>query len=258
MPNQPPVFAEERRQRIGDLVAANGRVRIADLVELLGVSEPTLRKDLSELERQGLLRRTHGGAIAVQPRFEPTLQDRVLQHREAKERIAALCLEEVTRGDSVFLDTGTTVQEVAERLDRPDVNVLTNALGVAAVLADRPGIRHTLVGGQLRALGGSLVGPVALETLTRFTVDIAFISASGLTAEGISVADVAEAQLKEAVIDRARRVIVAIDSSKFGTADFVMVCGLDRLDMVITEAASDEVRHWCAAHGVALRVAGGG
>ena len=251
------MFAEERRQRIADAVAAQGRVRLADLVETLGVTEPTIRKDLEELQRRRLLRRTHGGAIAVQSHLEVPIQDRSLQHPEAKQLIAQACREEISLGESIFLDSGTTVERIAEGIDHLDVNVLTNAFAVANLVADRPGIRHTLIGGQVRALGGSLVGPVALDTLSRFSVDIAFIGASGLTEEGISVADVSEAQIKQAVIDRARRVIVAMDSSKFGTNDFVIVCGLDRIDMIVTERATDDAASWCREHGVTLKVAQG-
>lgn len=249
------MFAEERRQRILDAVRAQGRVRLPDLVEMLGVTEPTIRKDLSDLHDRRLLRRTHGGAIAVEPRLEQTLHDRGGQHRDAKRRIAEACRAEIRRGASVFLDSGTTVQAIAEGLEPLDLNILTNALGVAHAVAARPGLRHTLLGGTVRPLGGSLVGPIALETLARFTVDVAFIGASGLTEDGISVADVAEAQLKQAVIDRARRVVAPMDSSKFGAADFVTVCPLDRLDLIITEHPTDDAARWCHDHGVELRTA---
>jgi len=257
MPNERPVFAEERRQRIVDAVTAQGRVRLADLVETLGVTEPTIRKDLDELQRRRLLRRTHGGAIAVQPHLEVPVHDRGLQHLEAKQLIARACRDEISPGQSIFLDSGTTVQEIAEGLDNLNVNILTNALGVANLVADRPGIRHTLIGGQVRPLGGSLVGPVALDNLSRFNVDIAFIGASGLTEDGISVADVAEAQIKRTVIDRARRVVVAMDSSKFGTSDFVTVCELDYIDMIVTERSTDDVSQWCREHDIALCVPAG-
>jgi DeoR family fructose operon transcriptional repressor len=249
-----PVFAEERRRRILEAVRGQGRVRLADLVALLGVTEPTIRKDLSELQRQRLLRRTHGGAIAVESQLERPISDRSHRNREAKRLIAATCRAEIARGESVFLDSGTTVEGIAEGLENLDVNVLTNALGVAQLVAGRPGVRHTLLGGQVRPLGGSVVGPIALETLGRFTVDVAFIGASGLTADGITVADVTEAQIKQSVIDRARRVVVAMDSSKFGSADFVRVCGLDRVDMLVTERSTPEAATWCAASGVTLRL----
>lgn len=256
MGSDQPAFAEERRQQIADLVTARGRVRITELAELLKVTEPTVRKDLGVLERQRVLRRTHGGAIAVKPQLEPTIDDRSLRHAESKRRIAQACVHHIERGDSIFLDTGTTVQMIADLLYQPNVNVLTNALGVAAALANRPAIRHTVLGGQYRPLGGSLVGPVALDTLTRFTVNTAFIGASGLTTDGVTVADIAEGQIKQTVIDHARHVVLAIDSSKFGQTDFVRICGLDRIDTVITDAAGDDVRAWCSQHQTELEIVG--
>jgi DeoR family fructose operon transcriptional repressor len=254
MSTEQPVFAEERHQRILSMLSTQGRVRISELVTLMNVSEPTIRKDLSALEQQRLLRRTHGGAIAIRPQFEPTIDDRSALHREAKDLIAKACLAEIAPGDSIYLDSGTTVQRIADMLDQKHVNVLTNALGVATALAEKPTIRHTLVGGTVRPLGGTLVGPVAIDTLSRFTVNVAFISASGFAEDGISVADVADAQVKQAAIDRARRVIVPVDSSKFGVNDFVTVCGLGRVDMLITEAATEEIHALCQAHGVTLKI----
>jgi DeoR family fructose operon transcriptional repressor len=239
------------------MVGSHGRVRIAELVAALGVSEPTIRKDLSLLEREKLLRRTHGGAIAVRPQLEPSIDDRSMLHAEAKDAIARACAAEIARGDSVFLDSGTTVQRIARLIDQEHVNVLTNSLPVATALADKPpSIRHTLLGGTVRSLGGTVVGPIALETLARFAVNVAFVSASGLSESGLSVADVAETQIKQAAIERARKVVVPIDSSKFGLTDFITVCGLDRVDLVVSEAATDEIREMCADHGVELKVVG--
>jgi DeoR family fructose operon transcriptional repressor len=239
------------------MVGSHGRVRIAELVAALGVSEPTIRKDLSLLEREKFLRRTHGGAIAVRPQLEPSIDDRSMLHAEAKDAIARACAAEIARGDSVFLDSGTTVQRIARLIDQEHVNVLTNSLPVATALADKPpSIRHTLLGGTVRSLGGTVVGPIALETLARFAVNVAFVSASGLSESGLSVADVAETQIKQAAIERARKVVVPIDSSKFGLTDFITVCGLDRVDLVVSEAATDEIREMCADHGVELKVVG--
>ena len=247
-------FAEERRQRIAQAIAADGRVRLADLVRTHGVTEPTIRRDLSVLEERALLQRTHGGAIAV-VRAEASVPDRSLRNRAAKERIARACATEIVSGDAVFLDTGTTVQAVAAQLSQPGLNVLTNSVGVARVLADRPDVRHTLLGGQLRTLGDSVTGPIALENLHRFSVTVAVLGATGVNRDGISVADLGEAQIKRSVIDRAARVVLAVDSSKFGVTDFAAVCGLDRIDVLVTEDAGDEVRAWCAEHDVTLRLA---
>ena len=113
------------------------------------MTKPTIRKDLSELHNRRLLTRTHGGAIAVASHLEQTLHDRGEQHREAKQKIAQACREEIARGESVFLDSGTTVQWIAEGLEPLDLNILTNALGVANTVAGRAGLRHTLVGGTV-------------------------------------------------------------------------------------------------------------
>lgn len=157
--------------------------------------------------------------------------------------------------EGVFLDSGTTVELVAEFLQVSHVNVLTNAVGVARLLADRPGIRHALLGGQLRSLGGSMVGPIALDNLRRFTMDVAIMGAGGLTDEGITVADTGEAQIKLAAIERARTVILALDSSKFGRSHFVEVCGLNRIDALVTDTDTPQIQELCDQHGIRLEVA---
>lgn len=250
-----PAFAEERRRLIAETVAVQGGVRSTDLVDSFGVSEQTIRKDLGALQARGLLKRTHGGAIAVESRPEQPPQERVSQHREAKLAIAQKIASLISPGLSVFLDNGTTLEMVADAITTPDINVLTSAIGVARIMAERPGIRHTLLGGQLRVLSGSLVGPVAIDNARKFTLDVAVIGAGGLTADGITVADIAESQVKQAIIQRARQVIVALDSSKFGYTDYVGVCGLDQIDVLVTDTETSEVEEWCADAGTTILLA---
>lgn len=250
-----PDFAEERRAKIAQLVSERGRIRNTDLVDILRVSEPTIRKDLTVLERRRLLKRTHGGAIALTPLTEQAIQERVAIRADAKARIAQACQQFIRPGDAVFLDSGTTIEAVAEQLHVDNVNVLTNALAVATRLAERSGVRHTLLGGQLRLLGGSLVGGVTLDTLREFTVNTAFIGASGLTDEGVTVSDVGEGQVKRAAIDIARQVVVALDASKVGVTDFYRVCPLERVDVVVTNQHSEQLTEWCLQSGTRLIVA---
>lgn len=249
-------FTEERRARIAEAVRTRGRVRVAELVALTGVSEPTIRKDLTELERQRLLRRTRGGAIAVEVQGEVTLADRQPLNAAAKARIASACRTLVRRGDSVFVDSGTTAEAIAQVLDVPDLNVLTNAVRAAEIIATRGVARHTLLGGQLRLLGGSLVGPVAIDTLKRFTVNVAFIGVSGIDADGISAADVSEGQLKQAVIEIAKRVVVPADASKIGQTDFYRIAGLGSVDTIVTDEPNDLLAAWCHGSGTELVVSG--
>lgn len=247
-------FAQERQARILDLLTVRGRIRNSELAELLGVAEPTVRKDVADLARRRRLTRVHGGAIALRPVFEPDLDTRATRNAEAKTKIARACAALVATGDAVFIDSGTTALRIAELLaDTPrNVNILTNALPVAQMLADRPGARHTVLGGAYRPAGGCFTGPLAVANLGEFTVNIAFLGVTGLTEHGLTVADLAEAQVKRAAADRARRVVVAMDRTKLGTADFAQVCRLDAVSTIVTDRPGDYLRALCRDRGVEL------
>ncbi|MEP6651091.1 MAG: DeoR/GlpR family DNA-binding transcription regulator [Lapillicoccus sp.] len=257
-----PSFAAERHQQILQLLAERGRVRNTDLAALLSVTEPTIRKDIADLARQGRLNRTHGGAIALRPAFEPDLPARMSTNMEAKLRIAAACLRLLQPGDAVFLDSGSTVLSIADAMaqqtrDTPglwNVNILTNAIAVAVALADKPGIRHTVLGGTYRSTGGCFVGPLTIDDLAKFTVNTAFIGVTGLTDQGFTVADIGEAQVKQAVIERARRVVIPMDHTKIGAADFSLICSLDNVTTVVTDEPNPYLDALCAEAGVEVIV----
>lgn len=265
-----PMFADQRRRRILEIVNARGSARVRDLAEIVAVTEPTIRKDISDLDSQRLLRRTHGGALALRPSYEPDVSARVDVNAQAKRTIARACLNEIRDGDAIFLDSGTTMLALAEELsptevarpgrDSPhpgpaNVNVLTNALAAAAVLAPSPGVRHTVLGGQFRPAGGCFVGPLAVEALQRFRLNIAFIGVTGLSEDGLTVADLSEAQIKITAMERARRVIVAMDHTKLGATDFVKVCDLDSVDTIVTDQVNPYLTEMCDAHHVRLVIA---
>ena len=259
-----PAFTEERRAEIVRLVKDRGRIRTSELAESLGVTEPTIRRDVADLDRQGLLHRTHGGAIAAKAPREVSLSARADVNRRAKLLIGRACCDLVQDGDAIFLDSGSTVEAIAEAIrdvcTRPsvpirDITVLTNAVGVAILLADVPGVRCTLLGGTYRALGGCLVGPVAVENLSRFSVATAFVGVSGLSEHGFSVSDLGDAQLKAAAMDRSRRVVVPMDIGKVGATDFRQLCTLDRVDTLVIDQADEKTASKCAASGVELVVA---
>lgn len=249
------MFADERQARIAELVAVHGRVRLADLVEMFGVTEPTIRKDLTTLQQSGLVRRTHGGAIAARSMVERELDVRAGANVEAKEAIARACLAEIKDGDAIFLDSGTTVQRIAAKLAGRNLTVLTNAVAVAQLVADLPGVDHVLLGGRLRRVAGSLVGALAIENLERFTANLAFIGVSGFSENGLTVADLEEAQLKAMVIERAHRVVLPMDHTKVGATHFARVCELEAVDVLVTDKASATMEELCSAHGIRLVVA---
>lgn len=249
-----PDLAAERRARIAEIVNTRGSVRLVDLVEPMGVSEPTLRKDLTILEQERKLKRTHGGALALTPVRESRMSSRHTVHEAEKDRIARYCLAMIDDDSSAFFDSGTTIARMAQLMERP-ANVITNSVPVAPILADKPRIRHTLLGGQYRTLGESLTGPVAVMGLEQFTVDIAFIGVGGLTAEGVTVTDVAEKDIKQVAMTRARRVVVPMDSSKIGTVCFCRLSDLAQIDDLVTDSPSVELERWCGAAGVRLHIA---
>ena len=247
-------FPDERQAYIAHVVATQGKVRVAQLTEHFGVSDPTVRKDLMVLEQKGLLKRTHGGAVSIRPPVEQEVASRQARNWEAKAAIARACVRLLASGEAVFLDNGSTVEQIAQALAGSGLRltVLTNAPAVAVTLADAPGINHLLLGGQLRKLSGCLVGPLATENLKLFRIGTAFIGTSGVSEAGVTVADLAESALKAAVVAQAQRVIVPADHSKVGVADFVKVCELGAIDAIVTDRPSDYLEALCRTHGIEL------
>ena len=261
--NQDPVFADERQAQIAELISVRGRVRMRELAKLFGVTEPTIRKDLTVLQDQGVLKRTHGGALALHPAVQRGLAEREATNPRAKQTIADACVRLLSDSDSVFLDSGTTVDAIARSLadharrgTAARLSVLTNTLHVAERLADAPGIDCLLLGGNVRSVERVTVGPLTLEDLQRFTFSVAFIGASGLSQVGITVGNMAEAAVKSAVIECARRVVLPIDQSKIGLTDFARICEPDAIDTVVTDASTPAVEELCRSFHIELIEAG--
>ncbi len=263
---QPPEFAEERRARIVELVNSRGRVKVSDLAEQLQVTQPTIRKDIAVLDGEHKLKRTHGGALATRsPAYEVEVETRRFSHVEQKQEIARACLQLVGRNDSIYLDAGTTslaiAESIADEAGSPgarfgaNLNVLTNSIPVARTLSSRGSVHCTVVGGQYRPIADSFVGPLALQAIQQFTVNIAFLGVTGISGDQFSVADLGEADVKRAVIQHARRAVVPMDHSKLGLSDFVGVCRLGEVDSVIMDRAEPYFAELCSANDVELIVA---
>lgn len=233
------MYATERQQEIVTRARLDGRVEVKDLADSLDVTPETVRRDLTALERRGLLRRVHGGAIPVERLgIEPAVADREGRMAGQKERIAKAALDELPDGGAVILDAGTTTIRLAELLptDR-ELTVVTHALPIAMLLATRPSITLHLLGGTVRGRTLAAVGPWAERAMADVYADVAFLGTNGLTVErGLTTPDLAEAGVKRALVAAARRTVVLADHTKVGRADFAQVAPLTAVDTVITDS----------------------
>lgn len=233
------MYATERQQEILTRARLDGRVEVKDLADSLDVTPETVRRDLTTLERRGLLRRVHGGAIPVERLgIEPAVADREGRMAGQKERIAKAALDELPDGGAIILDAGTTTIRLAEMLptDR-ELTVVTHGLPIAMLLASRPTITLHLLGGTVRGRTLAAVGPWAERAMADVYADVAFLGTNGLTVErGLTTPDLAEAGVKRALVGAARRTVVLADHTKVGRSDFAQVAPLAAVDTVITDS----------------------
>jgi DeoR family fructose operon transcriptional repressor len=241
------MFAAERQQEIMRLARDSGRVDVLSLAEEFQVTAETVRRDLKALDRAGLVRRVHGGAIPVgNLDFEPDLAERDTVAADEKERIARAALAELPVDGSVILDAGTTAARLAAGLPVDSaLTVVTHALPVAARLADHPGIALHLVGGRVRHRTRAAVDAWALRAYAEIKADVVFLATNGFSLDGgLTTPDLAEAAVKRAVVGAARRVVLLADSAKFGQQHFARFGDLADVDLLITDTglAPDDAR----------------
>ncbi len=232
------MYAEERRRDIQEFARRDGRVEVADLAERFEVTSETIRRDLTDLERRGVLRRVHGGAIPVERlRSEPAVSERARLRSEEKQRIAEAALDHVPPEGSILLDAGTTTGALATLLpaDR-SLTVVTNALPVAMTLSARPNVRLLFVGGRVRGVTLACVDDPALRTLADLRVDVTFAATNGVSVgRGLSTPDVSEAAVKRQMIRAGARVILLADHSKVGQEHLARFATIDDVDLFITD-----------------------
>lgn len=227
----------ERQNKILDILDRRKAVTVDELCSLLYSSGATIRRDLQVLENNGLLRRTHGGAVFV----DGNARDFPLMLREnenliPKSIIAEKALPYIHDGQTLFMDASSTVCRLAERLTGfQHLRVITNGLKTANILADIDGVDVYGTGGRLRENAKSFVGPQAIEFVSRFTADLAFFSCRGVHPEtGITDSSEDEASLKMMYMKNAQRTILLCDESKLGKQNFCKIGDLDAVWKIIT------------------------
>ena len=254
------MYPEERQQAIAATVMAQGRASVADLAQTYDVTTETVRRDLAVLDRAGVLRRVHGGAVPARAQHldDPSVDEREATRADHKHAIALAAAEFIPQsGASVLFDAGTTTARVAALLpaDR-ELLVVTNSVPIAARLAGLTSVSLQLLGGRVRGLTQAAVGDHTVGTLEAPRVDIAFIGTNGISVRhGLSTPDPGEAAVKRAMVACANFVVVVADSSKIGREEFISFAPIERVDVLVTDseiAAAD--RDILSAHGVEVVV----
>ena len=255
------MYAEERQQAIADLLTQRGRLSVTELAQRFTVTTETVRRDLSTLERAGIVRRVHGGAIpaASLSVLEVAVNERDLAQSEQKDRVAEAAGAYLpTNGGSVLLDAGTTTARLAGLLPL-DVafTVFTNAVPIAGRLAGRGNVDLHVLPGRVRRTTQAAVGEETVAAISRLRTDVAFVGTNGLSvAHGLSTPDASEAAAKNAMIRSAQRVVVLADSSKIGHESTVRFGDLDQVDVLITDdGLRDDDRATLEAHDIEVVVA---
>jgi len=234
------VLVHDRHQQILKLLHQHQTVKTSELIERFGVSFETIRRDLDYLEREGFLRRIHGGATLPASDYQKELPFTVREAKRVHEKrqLVKYAVRYVEEGQSMFLDVSTTntefARELAANFDR--LTVLTNSFQIASILMEKPQFTIIFIGGQVRNSERCVVGNYAESFAAQFHADLFFMSVSGISlTNGLTDYGIGEVQLKKKMLECSQKIIVLADSSKFNVVSLLPVCSLDRIDKIVTD-----------------------
>ncbi len=230
-----------RQSQIRRLVEEQGQVTVTELNGLLDVSEATIRRDLEQMAGQGWVKRTHGGAVKVEPAgSEPPIKQRLTKNADEKEQIGALAASLVKAGDTIFLGSGSTVREMVPHLiNIPNLTVISNSLPVISELAASE-VELIVIGGMLRKSELSMVGHVAEQAIREFRADYVFMGIAALDVQyGLTSDFLPEAITDRLILDIGRHCVIVADHSKFGRVNSVFLAPVTTADTVITDGETD-------------------
>ena len=238
-----PLLAEQRRRKILDLLEQQGQITVRDLVTRFSISAVTVRSDLDTLAASGAVVRSHGGAVRqTEATRDYPLQLKAALHRDEKARIGKIAADSIQPGEVVILDSGTTTTEIARQLKTRNIHgvtVISNAINVISELMDAPGISVIGIGGVLRLVSQSFVGPQAEAMLRDLHADRLFLAVDGFDLEnGPTTPDVLEAQLNGLMIQVAKRTAVVADFSKLGRRSVSRIGSIEQIHCLITDTGA--------------------
>jgi DeoR family fructose operon transcriptional repressor len=251
------MLAETRRQRLLELIARQGYATLDELVRGLKVSESTVRRDLEALDLSGSVKRTHGGAVyAGEVRSMPAFDERTGTEAAEKRAIGQSAAALLEDGDTVLLDGGTTTLEVARALIGRRVQVVTNSLPIAQLLASSQQTDLILIGGYVYPRTGVALGPLAIATMQSIRVRRAILGAGGIVPEGIYNSNLLLVETERQMMSCGQEVIIVADHTKFGRLALARLCGLEEIhSLVVDSGLAEEHRAVLDAAGVTIHVA---
>jgi DeoR/GlpR family transcriptional regulator of sugar metabolism len=241
---------EDRRAKLAEHISQKGFVSLAEIVQELGVSESTIRRDLEVLEDQSLLRRTHGGAVSIgdTATHRMAFADRETASVPEKRAIAQAVARLIPDDQTVIFDGGTTCMEVARAVAGRRLNVITNSVPIASLLSVETATEVTMIGGYVYPRTGVALGAAAEEMLGTLHATQLLLSCAGCNPEGVFNANQMMVDVERKMMAQAEEVILVVDHSKFGRRAVTKLSGWDQIDIIVTDAGVDpETRGWLSS-----------
>lgn len=235
---------EQRHREMIDLLSMNNIMSVTELSEKLNASKMTIRRDLEQLEKKGIIKKVHGGALYIKnDNSQPSFYERIDEASEEKKKIGKAAAELIEDGDIVFFDAGTTSLSVAYHIsDHIEFTAITTGLMTAIALCDKPKVNIINIGGSIHISSMSSINHMAIENICKFNANKAFISTKAVTLpEGTYEAQMPLIEIKKAIVQQSEKVILLADHSKFETKSLCKAIPLDSIDMIVTDSKIPEV-----------------
>ncbi|NLJ40793.1 MAG: DeoR/GlpR transcriptional regulator [Clostridiales bacterium] len=243
---------DRRRNRILEIVNQNGKAKVTQLAKEFSISHVTIRNDLTEMDREGLLRRVHGGAISIEKSYyDVSLNDRMYINKNEKIKIAATVASLVRDGDILMMDSGTTTCYIARALaDHKNLTIVTNSMHIAREFSNNNAANLIMVGGNLDIRYQFTYGNDAIEQLKRYRANKMILATDGISAEhGLTAYHHQEIGVSRRMIDRANEIIAVADYSKIGKEGFTHITSLESIDILITNKKGANLKELDAIRG---------
>ena len=234
-------MADNRKELILDILKEQKSVRILDLSKQLKVSRETVRKDIMEMEEEGLLKKTYGGAVLDEANTETDYERRRAENEEKKQSIADRAYQFIEPGDTIYLDYGTSTFSLAKKLvDFENLTIVTNSIPIVNLLIHSPGIQLIILGGNVRKNEDSLFGTFGLNNAKEIFVDLGFFGCAGIDIKsGVTNYHMGEIEISKTMVQHSKTAILLADDTKFGKSALYKTSNLEDLDIIITTDIKD-------------------